>query len=129
MFAALENVKDYEDVNRIWENIKDNIQTSAEESLGVHELKQNKSWFDEECLGSWDQRNRAKMQWIQDPNQSNVYILNNVRREVNRFFREKRRHNCELKLRNLRLRVRSKTLGIFIGASDTLRSGTSLDVI
>jgi len=69
-FAALENVNDYEDINRIWENIKDNIQTSAEESLGVHELKQNKPWFDEECLGFLDQWKRAKMQWIQDPSQT-----------------------------------------------------------
>jgi len=63
-FAALENVNDYEDVNRPWENIKEDIQTSAEESLGLHELKQNKPWFDEECLGFLDQRKRAKMQWI-----------------------------------------------------------------
>jgi len=40
-FTALENVNDDEDVNRIWENIKENIETSAEESLGLHELKQN----------------------------------------------------------------------------------------
>jgi len=52
-FAALENVNDEENVNRTWGNIKENIQTSAEESLGVHELKRNKPWFDEECLGFW----------------------------------------------------------------------------
>ena len=52
-FAALENVNDYENVNRIWENIKENIQTSAEKSLGVHELKQNQAWFDEVCLVFW----------------------------------------------------------------------------
>ena len=28
-FQALENLKDYEDLNRTWENNKDNIQTSA----------------------------------------------------------------------------------------------------
>ena len=50
-FATLENLSDDEDVNRTWENINENIQTSAEESLGLHELKQNKPWFDEECLG------------------------------------------------------------------------------
>ena len=50
-FAALENLNDDEDVNRTWENIKENIQTSAKESLGLHEFKQNKPWFDEECLG------------------------------------------------------------------------------
>ena len=31
----MENVNDYEDVNRNWENINANIQTSAEQSLGV----------------------------------------------------------------------------------------------
>jgi len=50
MFAALESLNDDEDVNRTWENIKENIKTPANESLGLHELKQNKPWFDEECL-------------------------------------------------------------------------------
>jgi len=41
-FATLENLNDDEDVNRTWENIKENIQTSVIESLGLHEFKQNK---------------------------------------------------------------------------------------
>ena len=45
-FAALENAKDYEDVNMTWENIKEYTPTSGKESLCVHELKQNKAWFD-----------------------------------------------------------------------------------
>ena len=36
------------------------------------ELKQNKPWFDEECLGFLYQKKRTKMQWIQDPSQCNV---------------------------------------------------------
>ena len=40
-FAALENLNEDEDVNRTWENIKENIKTSAKESLGVHEWKQH----------------------------------------------------------------------------------------
>jgi len=48
----------------IWGNIKHNIQTSAKESLGMHEWKQHKPWFDEEYLGFLDQRKRAKMQWV-----------------------------------------------------------------
>jgi len=90
-FAALENSNDDRDVNRIWENIKENIQTSAKESLGLQELKENKPWFDEECLGFLDQRKQAKMQWIQDPSQNNVDILNNLRREVSRHFRNKKK--------------------------------------
>jgi len=46
-FAALENLSDSEDVNMAWENIKENIKTSAKESLGLHELNQHKPWFDE----------------------------------------------------------------------------------
>jgi hypothetical protein len=38
---------------------------SAKESLGLHELKQRKPWFDEECLGVSDQRKQAKMLWVQ----------------------------------------------------------------
>jgi len=34
-----------------WENMKENIRTSAKESLSLHEVKQHKPWFDEECLG------------------------------------------------------------------------------
>ena len=38
-FAVLENLNDDEDVDRTWENIKENFQTSAKESMGLHELK------------------------------------------------------------------------------------------
>jgi len=47
----LENLNDSEDTNRAWVNIKENIETSAKELLGLCELKQHKPWFNEECLG------------------------------------------------------------------------------
>jgi len=49
-YAALENLSDSKDINRVWEKIKDNIKISAKEKLGLHELKRHKPWFDEECL-------------------------------------------------------------------------------
>ena len=45
--AALENLSDNEDINRAWENIKENNKTSAKEIQGLRELKQHKPWFDE----------------------------------------------------------------------------------
>ena len=63
-FAALENLDVDEDVNRAWENIKENIKTSPKNSLGLHELKQHKPWFDKECVGFLDRRKQTKMQWI-----------------------------------------------------------------
>ena len=47
-FAAVENVSEDEDINRAWESIKENIKNSVTESLGMHEMKQHKPWFDEE---------------------------------------------------------------------------------
>jgi len=76
-FAALENLRDDEDINRAWENIKENIKGSAKEILTLQELKQHKPWLDEECLSFLDQRKQAKMQWIHDPSQSNIDNLNN----------------------------------------------------
>ena len=38
--AALENLNDNEDINKAWENMKENIKSSAEESLGLYEFKQ-----------------------------------------------------------------------------------------
>ena len=65
--AALGNLSDNEDINRAWENIKENIKTSAKESLGLRELNQNKPWFDEECLHFLYKRKQAKLQSVQDP--------------------------------------------------------------
>ena len=131
-FAALENLSDDEDVDRIWENIKENIKTSAEESLGLHELKQNKPWFNEEYLRFLDQRKRAKMQWIQGPSQSMVDNLNNVRREFNRHFRNKKKAYLRAKIEELETNSKIQNIrDLYRGINDfmTLRRGTSLDVI
>ena len=88
-FAALENLSVSEDINRDWKKIEQNIKISAKRSLGMYELKQLKSWFDEECLGFLDQRKQAKMQWVRDPSQIKVDNLNIVSREASNF-REKR---------------------------------------
>jgi len=56
----LENLSDSEDINRVWENIKESIKTSVKDSLCLHELKQHEPWFDEECLGFLDERSRLK---------------------------------------------------------------------
>jgi hypothetical protein len=86
----LENLNDGENINRVWENVKEYIKTSPEESLDPHELKRPKPWFyEEEFLRFLDQRKLAKMQWAQDPGQNNVDNLNNIRREASKHFRDK----------------------------------------
>ena len=115
----MENLKDDEDVNRTWENIKENIKTSAKESLGLHELKQHKPWFDEECIVSLDQRKRAKMQWVQDPSQSNVDNLYNVRRDVSTHFRNKKKASLRAKIEELETNSKIKNIrDLYRGIND-----------
>jgi predicted metal-dependent hydrolase len=64
-------------------------------------MKQHKPWFDEECLGILDQRKQAKMEWIQDPSQSNVGNPNNVRRDASRHFRNKKKAYLRAKIEEL----------------------------
>jgi len=106
----LENLIDDEDINRAWENIKENIITSAKESLGLQELKQHKPWFDEECLGFLDQRKQAKMQWIHDPSRRNVDNLNNVGRDASRHFRNKKKAYLKAKIEELETNSRIKNI-------------------
>jgi hypothetical protein len=61
--AALKNFSDSEDINRDWDNNKENIKTSLKESVGLFELKHRKPWFDEECLRFLDQRKQTKIKW------------------------------------------------------------------
>ena len=75
MFAALVNFYDSEDVNIVWENIQENIRTSAKES----EWEQIKPLVEEQCSQYLDQRNQAKLQWLQDPKQRNADNLNDVK--------------------------------------------------
>jgi archaellum biogenesis ATPase FlaH len=57
--------------------------------------------FDEECLGFLDQGKQAKMQWAQDPSQINVDNLNNVKYEVSRHFRNKKKVYLKAKIEEL----------------------------
>jgi len=100
-FAALEDLSDSEDINRAWENVKENIKTWAKESLDMYKLKQHKPWFDEECVNILDRRKQAKMQWVQDPNQSNVDNRNNIRLEASRHFRNKNKEYLKAKVYEL----------------------------
>jgi len=97
----LENLNVDEKVNSSCENIKQNIKTSAKGSLGLHEWKKHNTWFDKECVDFLDQRKQTKMQWIQEPSQSSVDNLNNVRRNASRYFRNKTKAYLKAKIEEL----------------------------
>ena len=59
-FATSENLIGQKDISKAAEYITQNIKTSAKESLGLRELKQDILWFDEEGSRYLDQRSRLK---------------------------------------------------------------------
>ena len=69
------------------------------------------------------------MQWVQDPRQSNVDDLNNVRREASRHFRNKKKDYLKAKIEELETNSKIKILGTCMGASMTFRRVTSLEII
>jgi len=87
-----------------------NTRISVKETLGLCQWKQHKLWFVEECLYYLDQRKWAKMQWIQNPNQSNVNNLKNVRHEASRHFRKKQREFLEANINELETNCKNKNI-------------------
>ena len=60
--------------------MKENTRTTGKETLGLYGRKQ------------------AKMEWLQDPNQSDLDNLNNARHEASRHFRKKEREYLKAKI-------------------------------
>ena len=90
-YEELEQVFDHFPKCHMKSLIKENIKISSKESLSLYEVKKHKPWFHKECSCFLDKRKQAKMEWLQDPNQSNVDNLNNVRHEASRHFRNKKK--------------------------------------
>jgi hypothetical protein len=102
-FAALENLDDNDvDISKTWKSFRENLKASATESMGYYDMKQHKSWFDEECYKLLDERKQAKLQWLQNPSQTNVDNLNSVRCETSRTFKNKRWEYLKEKLMSLK---------------------------
>jgi hypothetical protein len=109
-FAALENLNDSDDINRAWENIRENTKIAAKETLSLYGRKQHKLWFDEECSQVLGERKQFKMQWLQDPNQSNLDNLNNTRHEDSRHFRNRNREYLKAKINELETNSKNENI-------------------
>ena len=61
----------------------------------------------------------VRLQWIQDPSRSNVDILNNVRREVSRHFRDKKKAYLRAKIEELETNSKIQNIrDLYSGISD-----------
>jgi hypothetical protein len=97
-------------INGAWENIRQDIKISAQESLGYCEPKHRKPWFDEECSQLVDRKTQTKLQWLQDPSEANEDNLSDVRREASRHFRKKKREYLKDKISELESNIKDKNI-------------------
>jgi hypothetical protein len=115
----LENLNVNEDINRAWENIKENVKVSAQESLGLHEWKQHKPWFDAECAEFLDKRKEAKIQWLHDPSQNNGDNLHNKKLGASKHFRNKKKEYLKAKINELETNSKNRNIrDLYRGISD-----------
>ena len=105
---------------QLWRTLKS---ISKPQLKRMHELKQDKPWFDEECLGFSDQRKQTKMQWIHDPSQRNVDNLNNVRRDASRHFRNKEKAYLKAKIEELQTNSKIKNIRDFYRDINDFKNG------
>jgi hypothetical protein len=95
----------------------------------MYELKQHKPWFDVECLHFLDQRRQAKMQWLQDTNQSSLDNQNIIRREDSRHYRNKKKEYLKAKIDDLEPKSKIKVSRDLHRHINDLRRVNSLDLI
>jgi hypothetical protein len=120
-FAALEDL-DTVEINSAWEKIRENIKISVEESLGNYKLRKHKPWFDEGCSKLLHQRKEPKLQWLQDPSEINGDILNNVRVETSRYFKNKKREYLKDRLNAVTTNSKNKIIrDLYRGANEFKR--------
>jgi hypothetical protein len=98
------------DINTAWETIRGDIKISAKKSPGYCELKKHRPWFDERHSKLLDQRQQAKLQWLQDPSQINGDTLNNVRLESGRHFSNKNKEYLKNKINELATNSKNKNI-------------------
>lgn len=74
----MENFDYRGDINRDWENFRENVKISAQDCLGQYERKLHKPWFDNECSEFVDRRKQPRLEWLQTPAQNYADNLNHV---------------------------------------------------
>jgi hypothetical protein len=122
-FAVLESSDESFDITNGWESIRENIKNSAKDNGGYHRLKDNKSWFDDECSKLIDQRKQAKFQWLQYPSQVKGDDPQNLRRKTSRAFRKKKTEYLKGKINEFETNNKNKNIRDFYKVKNEFKKG------
>jgi hypothetical protein len=115
--------EDSGDINRAWDNIKQNIKIFSPRSLGYCESKRRKPWFHEECSKLADQRKQAKLQELQVPREVNEDNLSDVKTEASSHFRNKTREYLKDKINELESNSKNKNIRDLYRGTNEFKKG------
>ena len=96
--------------NDTWVKIKDSIKSAAKGKVGVLETHRNKPWFDQEYLELVNKRKQSKLLWLQNPNYQTAEDFSNVRCDICRTFKKKKRDYLKEKVNKLEENSKNKTI-------------------
>ena len=102
---------------------KDSIKASAKEKVGDLETNRNKPWFDQECSQLANKRKQAKLLWLQNPNDQTAEDFSNVRSDICRMFRKKKRDYKKAKLNKLEENSKNKNIRKMYKGNNELKKG------
>jgi hypothetical protein len=108
--VALDSLHERFDINNSWDSIREIIKDSAKDNLGYQKLKHKKPWFDDEWSKLIDQWKQAKLQWLQNPNQIHGDKLQNLRCEISRTFRNKKREYMKGRINEFETNNKNKNI-------------------
>lgn len=112
-----------ESVNEIWGKIERSISVAAKEILGPTRKKKHKDWFDGDCRRILEQREKARMLTIQEPNDTNRRYFSEVKRNARILIRTKKRRHEQQILEELETNFRSNQLKEFYKKASEAKSG------
>ena len=72
---------------------------------------------------SYYQRKQAKIQWLQEPNHSNIDNLNNIRRKASWHFRNKKKEYVKANIDELETNSKIKRIKQFFSGIDDFKKG------
>jgi uncharacterized NAD(P)/FAD-binding protein YdhS len=84
--------------------------------------------FDQGCSKLLDQKKQDKLQWLQDQSEINRDILNNIRREASRHFKNKKREYLKYKINEVASNTKNKNTETYIEKQMSLKRITNLEV-
>ncbi|CAG9831882.1 unnamed protein product [Diabrotica balteata] len=77
-------------IDKTWEDIKESILTTAEETIGLMEDNKRKDWYDKECEQASKDKDKARHRWWPQGNKKISYTIRRIRKRVRQMLQNKK---------------------------------------